>query len=343
MTDKVNSPLLTIAIPTWNRADYLRLALAQIQAQRAALPRGAIELLVCDNCSTDATPEVVAESNRTERPIRSIRHSENIGPDANIAACFKLASGRYVWFLGDDDLPIDGVLAWLVQLLSASDYGLIYLRPYGYEHDFRAEYPGQAGKAVEYTQLDHFLARVGAHLTFISSIIVNKSLIPEIDATAFCGSHLAQVEIYLSAALRARHFLCSGRYCVACKRNNSGGYDFAEVFVERLGHILDRYRADGLTAEAISNLDRAMLVRYFPQYVWALCVARRTDLPAARRRFRARYSHYLAYWLFVAPIFALPRPVAVVWGALATLLGRGLHGDLRHGISFALNRIRPHP
>jgi len=214
------------------------------------------------------------------------------------------------------------------------------LRPYGYERDFRAEYPSQAGRAVEYTQLDRFLTRVGAHLTFISSIIVNKSLIPEIDPTAFCGSHLAQVEIYLSAALRARKYLCSKRYCVACKRNNSGGYDFAEVFVERLGRILDRYRADGLTAEAISNLDHAMLVRYFPQYVWALRVARRTDLPTARRRFRARYSHYPAYWLFIEPIFAFPRPVAIVWGALATLLGRGLHGDLRHGISFALNRVR---
>ena len=54
-----NTPLLTIAIPTYNRAGDLGTALGHIAGQLGPLA-DRVEVLVSDNCSTDATAEVVA-------------------------------------------------------------------------------------------------------------------------------------------------------------------------------------------------------------------------------------------------------------------------------------------
>ena len=63
-----SAPKVTVAIPTYNRAAFLRQTLAGIAAQR--FPRDAFEVLVIDNNSTDKTVEVAAAAGaivRTER------------------------------------------------------------------------------------------------------------------------------------------------------------------------------------------------------------------------------------------------------------------------------------
>ena len=59
MTTPAGPLLLTIAIPTYNRAAFLRQTLAGIALQ--VFPRGQFEVLVIDNNSTDDTRAVVAE------------------------------------------------------------------------------------------------------------------------------------------------------------------------------------------------------------------------------------------------------------------------------------------
>ena len=59
MTSPAAPLLLTVAIPTYNRADFLRQTLAGIALQ--VFPAGEFEVLVIDNNSTDHTRAVVAE------------------------------------------------------------------------------------------------------------------------------------------------------------------------------------------------------------------------------------------------------------------------------------------
>ena len=55
MSRKNIVPLLTIAIPTFNRSDFLRTNLAQLNNQTKSCSRDTVELLVSDNASEDAT------------------------------------------------------------------------------------------------------------------------------------------------------------------------------------------------------------------------------------------------------------------------------------------------
>lgn len=92
-------PLVTIAIPTYNRAQtYLPLALASALNQTYSN----IEIVVSDNCSSDRTPAFVA-SKRDSR-IRYYRQSVAVPPNDNFNFCLEQALGEYFLLLLDDEL-----------------------------------------------------------------------------------------------------------------------------------------------------------------------------------------------------------------------------------------------
>jgi glycosyltransferase involved in cell wall biosynthesis len=331
-------PTLTIAIPTWNRAPYLRLNLEQLAAQFPAVARK-VEILISDNCSTDETPEVVNGFVAHGLPIRYIRNPENIGSDCNIAQCFNEAAGRYVLILGDDDLLVDGALGILLALLENKRYGVLSMRPYGYDTDFRLEHPGGGSLVHEYTDVGKFVVAMGAFSTLISAIIISKELLSEVDAREFCGSNLVQTNLAYRAALAAEMNVCVDQYLVACKRNNTGGYAFSQVFVDYLGAILDECQVLGLPPEAVAKLEQRLLIGYYPYYIWRQRLGGGEDLQEAWGRFRTRYGGRWAFQLFVMPIFRLPRPLALILGGVAVAVGRVVNGDARRGLSFAWHRL----
>lgn len=94
-------PDFTIMIPTYNRCNFLRMAMKSVLQQK----RVSFELLISDNCSPDDTQKVVKGFN--DRRIRYIRNKKNIGYKDNAIQCFAKASGRYIFMLSDDDFILD--------------------------------------------------------------------------------------------------------------------------------------------------------------------------------------------------------------------------------------------
>jgi glycosyltransferase involved in cell wall biosynthesis len=93
-----NLPLVSIGIPTYNRAEgYLRETLESALAQ--TYPN--LEIVVADNCSPDATREVVASYG--DARIRYYRHDRGIKPNDNFNFCLQQARGAYFLLLHDDD------------------------------------------------------------------------------------------------------------------------------------------------------------------------------------------------------------------------------------------------
>jgi abequosyltransferase len=121
--------LLTIAIPTYNRAKLLDNQLAWLlQAIKGF--ESVCEILVSDNCSTDETPKIIEKwrSIFNQTTFNYKRNSENIGAVRNIASCIKEANSKYVWTVSDDDKIFDNSLANVVKILNHhSNLGLIIL------------------------------------------------------------------------------------------------------------------------------------------------------------------------------------------------------------------------
>ena len=105
MTHSMDRPLVTIGIPTYNRAD-----LFLHDAINAALQQtySNIELVISDNCSTDDTKSVVKSF--TDPRIRYFRQKTNIGANNNFNFCLQQARGDYfLLFLDDDQIDPDFV------------------------------------------------------------------------------------------------------------------------------------------------------------------------------------------------------------------------------------------
>lgn len=107
-------PLLSLCIPTYNRAGMLKLMLDSLCAQAAELDDD-VEIVVSDNCSPDGTPQVIAAAARVY-PIAMFRNDCNVG-SRNFLVSVERASGEYAWVLGDDDLVLAGALRRVVTAL----------------------------------------------------------------------------------------------------------------------------------------------------------------------------------------------------------------------------------
>jgi glycosyltransferase involved in cell wall biosynthesis len=100
-------PLLSICIPTYNRADLLAQTLTHL---RSVCWGDDVEIAISDNCSPDHTQEVIARFASRFRHFRAIRQAENRGGMPNLAAAIALASGEFIYTLNDDDeIFIDGL------------------------------------------------------------------------------------------------------------------------------------------------------------------------------------------------------------------------------------------
>jgi abequosyltransferase len=105
-SDDKQSIRLSICIPTYNRALYLRETLNCIIGQCDE----SIEIIVSDNGSEDNTSEVVAEAKKKFRNITYHQWSENQGADRNYLKTVELAKGDYCWFFGSDDAIKEGAI-----------------------------------------------------------------------------------------------------------------------------------------------------------------------------------------------------------------------------------------
>lgn len=121
--DSMGTPLVTVIIPTHNRAESLRKALDSVYAQEAAGAQFEMEIIVVDDASTDATPDLLLQY----PAVRFIRLETNRGASAARNIGIKAGRGAYVAFLDDDDLWLPHKLRRQLAVLEAHhEVGVAY-------------------------------------------------------------------------------------------------------------------------------------------------------------------------------------------------------------------------
>lgn len=100
----MTTPLLSVVIPTWNRAHIICEAIESAFGQTV----GPVEVIVVDDGSTDDTAEVLVRSFGSR--IHLLRNPHRRGPGAARNAGASVASGRLLAFLDSDDLWLPGKL-----------------------------------------------------------------------------------------------------------------------------------------------------------------------------------------------------------------------------------------
>lgn len=312
----MSPPILTIAVPTYNRSELLSVCLSQLIPQVCSSSEE-VELLVSDNCSTDDTKKVVEAYLATGVPLRFLQNDSNLGPDRNFAKCFAMASGKFVLMISDDDVLLDGGLEKLLAVLRQGNPGVVHLRSYSFQEDYRTEQPRRAPSGITsvYSNLHAFAKQVNVNLTFISGNVVNKSLVGSaIRSEDFFDTRLVQLSWMLSAAMNAETNVFIDEFIVAAKAENTGGYQLCNVFGVNMNRIFKMFEAQGADPEFFRIINRKALTTFFPGWILKLR-SKGTEFHAENyfSTLRPVFHDFPAFWVMVWPAATWPVPLARMW------------------------------
>lgn len=113
------APMVSVLMATHNRAHFLPTAIDSVLAQDMT----DLEVVISDNASTDATPEIAQRYARKDGRVRYYRNDVDVGATANFNLCYQRSdpSSKYFALLPDDDWWEHTFLARLVSLGEAHE------------------------------------------------------------------------------------------------------------------------------------------------------------------------------------------------------------------------------
>mgnify|MGYP006438761717 CR=1 FL=1 len=106
---------LSICIPNFNRAKSLNNCLNSILISKKNSNLD-LEICISDNCSTENIDEIVKIYNKYLN-IKFKKNSSNLGFGKNAINSVSIATGEFVWILGNDDLLLPNTLSKLENLI----------------------------------------------------------------------------------------------------------------------------------------------------------------------------------------------------------------------------------
>ena len=135
MEDK--KPLLSICIPTYNGASSSLKEVLEYTTRCADRYPEEIEIIVSDNCSTDATP-VLIEKYKNRAYFRAYHNDTNLGFNGNMLKLTEeYARGDFFWLVGDDDIINPNALQLIISTLRENEIDYLSLwYNYIYQEDF---------------------------------------------------------------------------------------------------------------------------------------------------------------------------------------------------------------
>ena len=109
----IGVPTVSVGMPVYNGETYLEVAISSVLAQTF----GDLELIICDNASTDRTAEICQDYAARDCRVRYFRNPSNLGAAPNYNLAFSYARGRYFKWLAHDDRITPTYLAKTVRVL----------------------------------------------------------------------------------------------------------------------------------------------------------------------------------------------------------------------------------
>lgn len=227
----VPSPLLSLCIPTYNRADVLDVTLAVLFSLSDFDPT-LVEVVVSDNCSTDHTAQVVAKYPL----VRYFRNEENVR-DTNFSLALLRSAGAYAKLMNDTVHLCPGGLELMLEAIreNLAAQPIIFFCQRGHRREKHCRTVGE------------FAAFMSFRMTWIGNFGVWRRDLPLVEDASASKTQLLQVDwSYRLAASRPVTVYCA-HYCdvAPVPATSRDPYNVFQVFIENFLSFSRRYLATG--------------------------------------------------------------------------------------------------
>lgn len=166
-------PVLSVIIPTYNTSALLGRCIDYVLNQTLK----EIEIIIIDDCSTDATEQVIKHYiNKARKKIKHIRNTKNSGIGYSRNKGVNLSEGEFIAFVDSDDWVDSSLFSTVILKMQEekADIGI-----FGVRDEFESSYLSKNRYVYTYNVLDNefalrLLARSENNDTYISPMVTQK-------------------------------------------------------------------------------------------------------------------------------------------------------------------------
>jgi abequosyltransferase len=301
--DTLSKPLLSICIPTYNSANYLRNALNSIVNQDGFDHR--CEIVISDNNSNDDTSQMVHDEFvcRYEN-IRYYSNKININ-DENFIKSLNYGKGKYIKLHSDKWCFIDNKLSDLLNHLEQSDNDVIFL--------LNQNSNSIDAGAIQCFDFNKFVSIVSYWSTWITGVIYKNSSYKNLkEKERYVSRQLAQTDILFRLLRGSSGLVINDKMMIGQALEFKGGYNLFKVFIGNYLTLYQDYLQEGTLSRQTYNKEKInLLIKFiFPWYTKMFLIKdKRYKFETARAHYEIFKYYYLEPRLYLYPMYLINKVI----------------------------------
>jgi glycosyltransferase involved in cell wall biosynthesis len=253
---------LSICIPTFNRSSILALTLSSIVEQAEFHIDGRVEVVICDNFSTDHTQNTcMSYVNRFPENIFYYKQPVPLFPDLNIREALQRGRGAYLKLNNDTLVHRKGSIKYMLDLIETYlDSSDACVTPF-----FSNGLIPKVGNGV-CSSLNDFIRVSQGISTYIGAFGMWKHQFESIDNSVDSSvwlRHLGHVSYLFSSVSSGVSFFIDNKVIADIRKpKHHGGYDVCDVFISEYLRLCRAYSLKSPISKATyeAELRRMVLV-----------------------------------------------------------------------------------
>lgn len=189
--------LLSICIPTYNRAIYLSQCLDILLPQTS---ENDVAVYILDNASTDNSTDVVALYQSKFPNVFYNKQKVNVGLDLNMLDVIGMSSSEYCWWLGDDDIVADNAIRSILNFLSVNNVDFLLLNASAISNDLKVKsrFPIiDIRENQRYSDCVSFFRDHVEDMPFGNLVVSRAKILQQVDAHRYIGTSHAYSGVIL--------------------------------------------------------------------------------------------------------------------------------------------------
>lgn len=308
------APTISICIPTFNGEGTIRKVLDTIYPQLS----GDCEVVISDDFSTDNTFSIVKSFQKKCALIKVYQNKKNLGMDGNFHKVARLATGKYVWFCGQDDLLCDGVVKQAIKMVHNKNIGMLNLNFSQYDHNMEKcltksffdestfnKKLVQSSDELYFDSPHEYYSVYTQPPSFLPSVVMLREYWLTSDIRQFYGTFFVQVGVLLLNMHKHRIGVFNIPLIKGRIPNDQWQGDGSKLFEVMTGDLVAKNIAFKANKSLPYHIFQRDKLRYLLNFLFFLKKCRATGLiPDShdRVKLKAVFGNSIVYYLYIMPL-----------------------------------------